>query len=400
MKRLLIILALTCPAKLGFSQTDYRPGYVISNDGDTTRGFVNYREGSKPFETCSFKPSMDEGSLTYQPTDISGYGFENGKFFLSRQISIKGESGKVAFLELIISGRISLYKFDSNYYVEKEDQGLQQLINELKEVTVDGAIFKKHSNRYIGTLKIYVLDCEQMTVRVEETKLSERSLSDLVKAYNQCKGVPSKTFKAKGRLTKAVVGLTGGITFSQINFDASTGYRHLAGNFEVSRTPVIGGFVNVSSRELGERISFQGGVSYFKSTYHNNNVYEIGLLTERNYVTIELQQLKIPIGICYTFPKRNFTPYITLGVSTTFNLNSSSSWVQEAELNNVVETYYMTAITFKKNQFGGWGSIGVLKSITNRLDAFAEVRFEHTDGVSESSSAITNLQILVGIRTK
>jgi hypothetical protein len=407
MKRLIILLAITCIAEFSFSQTDYRNGYVITNAGDTLSGFVDYQEKAKAYKSCDFKVSKGQNTITYEPGSIIGYGFENDKFYQSREVSIKNQPSQVVFLEVIVRGLVSLYKFEQTYFIEKGNDGLQQLINETKEVFIDGKRVLKKTNQHIGTINILVFDCAEIRQRVQKIRLDERALTKLIEDYNQCKGEPSITFKAKKPWTKAVIGVTGGLNISLINFEANPGYEHLAGNFEVSKSPVIGVSFDISSPRLSERISFHGDLLYLTSKYYNYTLYNSSSSVERNYVTIELQQLKVPIGIRYTFPIRKFTPYFNAGISSTIHLNSNSKWVQEVESNSVVNTNESEALEIKSRQLGLWGGCGILKSINSKLNAFIELRYEQTDGITPfsvdsqgSNSKILNFQIQIGIRTK
>jgi hypothetical protein len=230
----------------------------------------------------------------------------------------------------------------------------------------------------------------------------------LVEDYNRCRGEPSTTFKAKKPWTKAIVGVIGGLNVSQLEFKPNVGFEHLTGSFEISKSPMVGISLDILSPRFSERFSFHGNAFYFTSKYYSYTLISSDASTKRNYVTIELQQIKIPIVFRYTFPERNFTPYFNIGISSTVHLNSSSDWIQEVESNNVVETFKNEALSIKKNQLGIWGGLGVIRSINNNLNVFVELRYEQTDGVSQNSiqphadlqSAIANFQVLIGIRTK
>jgi hypothetical protein len=71
---------------------------------------------------------------------------------------------------------------------------------------------------------------------------------------------------------------------------------------------MIGISLDVLSPRFSERISLHGDFLYLTSKYYNYSLFDNGFSAKRDYVTIELQQFKIPIGFRYTFPKRNFTP--------------------------------------------------------------------------------------------
>ncbi len=374
---------------------------------DTVRGLVDYREGSKAYKSCDFKNSKTENALTYKPGDIIGYGFINDKFFESGEVTIKDQSPQIVFLEVIVSGLVSLYKFEDSYFVEKDSDGLQLLINETKEIYVNGRKVLKYTNQHIGTINMLVFDCAEIRERVQKIKLREKELTDLIEDYNRCKGDPSITFKAKKQWTKMTIGMVGGLNISQLNFSENVTYTHLVNDFENSKAPVIGISFDIFSPRLSERISFHSDLLYLSSKFYNYSIYGVTSSSERNYVTIELQQLKIPMGIRYTFPKREFTPYVNVGISTTIHLGSNSKWIQERESNGVVYTNRYEAIPIKNRQVGLWGGLGAIKPINNKLNAFIEVRYEQTDGIipftvdwQDLNSKISNLQVFIGLRIK
>ena len=394
-------------AKIGWSQTDYRDGFIITNARDTLYGLVNYREGAKAYQSCDFKISKSQNAITYEPQNTIGYGFGNDKAFQSREISIKGKPSKVAFLEVIVRGLVSLYKFEDVYFIEKNGTGLQQLINETNEVFIDGKKRIMKTNQYVGTINILLFDCVELRPKIPRIRLSEKALTNLIEDYNRCKGATGITFKAKKAWTKTIIGATGGLNISQLSFPSNPGYEHLAGDFEISKSPTMGVSLDLLSPRISERIAFHGDFLYLSSKYYKYTLNDGGASIERNYVTIELKQVKIPIGIRYTFPRREFTSYFTAGISSTIHVNSSSKRVHEVESNRVVNTNENEALAIKNRQVGLWGGYGLLKSINNKLNAFIEFRYERTDGIAPSSldspgfySRISNLQIFLGIRTK
>jgi hypothetical protein len=407
MKKLILLLIPICITEFCFSQTDFRKGYVITNARDTLFGFIDYREKAKAYSSCDFKVSKGQNTITYEPGSIIGYGFENDKFFQTREISIKNQPSQVVFLEVIVRGFVSLYKFGNIFFIEKADSGLQQLINENKEVTVRGKSGVKKTNQHIGTINMLLFDCVEIRTKIQKVGLDERSLANLVEDYNRCKGVESITFKVKKPWTKAIIGVNAGLNISQLDFNENPGFRYLGGEFENSNSLMLGVSLEILSPRLTERISFHSQILYLTSKYYSFTLYNSSAITERNYVTIELQQLKVPIGIRYTFPRREFTPYFNLGASGTVQLSSSSKWIQEVEANSVVNTYEEEALVIRNRQFGLWAGCGVLKSIHGKLNAFIELRYEQTDGITPFSaeaeglsSKISNLQVFIGIRTK
>lgn len=407
-KKVILLTISFFVAELAFSQTDFRKGYLITNDRDTLFGMVDYREGNRSYYTCDFRNSKDGNAVSYEPADISGYGFENDKFFQSKEVKLKERPSSIVFLEAIVkSDLVSLYEYESTYFIEKEKSGAMPLINETEEVTINGQKALKNSNQHVATLSMLLFDCPEIRGRIQNARLTEKYLSRLVEDYNRFKGKSSTTYKAQKSWARATIGLTTGLNISQLSFKHYVGYEYLTGDFEVSNSPIFGISLNLASPRISERISFRSDVLYLESDYYKYSESTFSTSIKRNYVTIELQSLKIPIGFQYTFPNKKFTPYLNVGISGTKHLSSDSEWIQEVEGIGGKESFTAEALEIKKGQLGIWGGFGITTSISKKLNTFLELRYEHTDGVSQSvihgqkalQSDITNIQLFIGIRS-
>lgn len=407
MKTPILLLFFLCITVLSFAQGSYRQGYVVTNSGDTLSGLVDYREGTQVYRLCDFKSSESQNAITYEPGAIVGYGFKSDKVFESRTISLKNKSPQVVFVEVIVRGIVSLYRFENIYFVEKGSDGLQPLLNETVEDYVDGRWVKRNINGHISTMNRLLFDCVEIRDRLHDFRLVEKELTRLIEDYNRCKGGPSTTFKSKKPWTKATFGAIVGINFSKLNFVSSI-LPPLSGNFAVSKSPVFGISVDVSSPRLSERFAFHSDLLYLTSKYYSYSLFSNSATTERNYVTIEMQQLKLPIGISYAFRGSRLTPYLNMGAAYTLNLRSDPEWIQEIEIeaNGVVSTNRFEAPSIEKNQLGVWAGFGLLRPINDRLSATVELRYERTNGISQGAletplqSNITNFQVSIGIRTR
>src|SRR5690606_24112075 len=106
------------------AQSDFRPGYVITNSFDTIQGFVDYRGEIRSMKVCTFKESMEAPSKEFLPGNIYGYRFNTGKFFVSKEINTK-ELNDTVFVEFLLKGISNLYYYaggDYNaYFLESED---------------------------------------------------------------------------------------------------------------------------------------------------------------------------------------------------------------------------------------------------------------------------------------
>ncbi len=402
MKKIIVLIIVTFFfLQNNFSQNDFREGYIITNKNDTINGFINYREGLRKFKYCDFKEYENQNVISYEPNQIKGYRYLNDKHFISK-VFIKDDLKEKVFFEVLVKGKVTLYKYNGVYYVEKDDDAYHELTNDLIKIYKDDKEYFKYDKRHISTLSYLLSDCTSIKEKINEVKITEKELTELIELYNDCIGEPSITFKENKPWFKTHFGLIIGVNSSKINFSSDyQNLEYITSDFDRSNSIMPGLYFDFISPRINERIAIHVGLFYLNSSYKSSSIIEISNITDRNEVTIELKQLKVPLGLRYTFPEKNFTPYFDLGVSDTFNVDSSSLWVLERERNNVVETFEREALDIGENQFGFWGGIGVKKSISDKLSAFLELRYEQTSGVTLNDmylqDNVMNFQFLIGI---
>lgn len=386
-----------------YSQSDFRDGYIITNANDTIYGEIDYREGSKNFHSCVFKKNLE--ILSYTPNEIKGYRFNGDKAFLSETIEINNER-TIVFLEAIVKGRVSLYKHINSFFIEKGDSFFHKLQSQKKEVVVNGKTFIQETNTHRGILNYVLSDCKKIKPQIRRVRLFEKELTILVEDYNNCFEGSNITYKSDKPWLKSIVGLSGIIDISQLNIESDNSSSDLLNrDFDTSSSLAIGLSIDILSPRLNERISLHGEVFYLNSKYKLFTENK-GFVIDRDEVFIKLEQIKIPLGIRYTFPEKFFAPYFNLGVSSIIHISSDTEWIRETEIDKVVKTYESEAFTVKENQFGIWGGIGVVKSISDKLSGYLELRYEKTDGITQNplviptglKSSITNFYFLIGIR--
>jgi hypothetical protein len=94
MKYFYLLLFIVLPS-IVLAQSNYHEGYILKTNGDTVKGFVNYREWERSPKTIDFKPNINDAKATaYDAIAIKGFG-------------IYGEERYVAYL-----GRVTTAKTD------------------------------------------------------------------------------------------------------------------------------------------------------------------------------------------------------------------------------------------------------------------------------------------------
>jgi hypothetical protein len=394
---------------LSFSQEKSRPGYIIQTGGDTLRGFVDWREGMRVSKACHFTADPKQNPAVFGPMDVKGYGLVNGKAFQSARITEKDGAAKVVFLEVKVAGEVSLYKHDHSFFVQKAGDSLKMISNDKSEKLMNGKLVMRYSNQHIAVLSTMLFDCVALRERTLNVPFVERHITDLIVDYNICRGAKSVAPNSSKPWVKAMLGLTAGLHMSALEVQSGAfSNAHLSGNYDLTKTPFVGVSFDVLSPRLSERLSFHGSLLYMRPTYRLDKIMRFSLSTHTNEVRIVSNQLKIPVGMRYTFAGEKVAPYFNFGISATLNFGFSSTWQQHIKYTTSAEDNRYTDVwEMRTSQLGYWGGLGVVVALNKKLGAFIEVRYEQTESLgnfhaiaSGLHSEVKNVQIIFGIRKK
>ena len=112
----LLVLFITMTAS---AQVNPKQGYIITNEGDTIHGIIDYRSDARNARECHFMAAGSQEYKVYAPADIKGYRFaEDGIYYVTRTFKVDGQE-KTFFAEYLLRGGVSLYRHkenDTDYY--------------------------------------------------------------------------------------------------------------------------------------------------------------------------------------------------------------------------------------------------------------------------------------------
>lgn len=361
-----LILMLIIGKSLG--QQDFREGFVITLDGDTLSGWVEYRSNQKNYQSCMFRG--EAGMVPYAPDQILGFGYEGDKRFSAQVVD-------GVFVEVLITGPISLYKLRDQYYVHK-DTSLFALKSVLKQVERDGKVADVETSNWRGVLMLLTIDClSEARQLVEDLTFREKSLTRLVIKYNRCQGADYAESKADRPWTEVDWYVTSGMVGSHIRMTSGElSLPHLRDTYH-SLDPFVGVGFSLSSPRIWERGSLEGEVHYFRPIFSSLN--EINRWHTEYYETIiDLQILSVPLSVKYKFPLKPFDVFLQGGMTFDLHLGSYTLVRHELVMDNVVwtspESQAFDLLPFDIFQLSGWGGIGVQKSF-QRVKAGVTMRY-------------------------
>jgi hypothetical protein len=387
MKRsILMIILLGGLVFSGFSQRDWQQGYVVSNNGDTIYGLIDYRDSRSNSFICRFRADQKADEVLYTPADINSYRLlPNGKYFVSRQIEepVKEQ----VFLEFMLKGPLNLYHYKnmegSRYFVEKEST-LYELKNtretvEIKNNNNQVSVMQRDKKEFIGILYMLMQDAN-LRSQINKSELTPKSLISISEKYQQqvCPDEECIIYEMNPFPLKFNWGVYGGLFYNNLLFggNITSDYRlgeQLGLRLEIENLIIWSEKVTIILDAGIQRYSHYqlSPTSYvFKQlTYNNEDYYLSKYLDNTLNVDMRTIVLNLPISVRYNFKTKYNAPYIGIGILNKIVLHQNDnfyySWFNN-RYDRSIPTY-------------NWGFVGTLGTkipLKPGHNVFAEICYE------------------------
>ena len=299
MKRFFIsLLTLTLGCVCATAQVNLREGIVITLQGDTLHGDIDYRTDAINAEKCVFIANGETQYKTYLPGEIQGYRFkDNGRYYVSKVIgenSVTGEK-ESAFLEFVVKGTLSFYYMDAlvtNYYFLEDENGKMAKFSTVDELA-QPVVRRQQLNDAFGMIH----QSERAQKLLWGTQTNKKNIKLLTLRYNKdvCPDGQCEVFEYRQKkLPKADrstrVTIKGG--YSPVLFRLSNradSKSTLCNGFRIS------GGADFYLPRLYPGLFVQGYVDYAQA--HSDNLTKVhSLYKEYNY-----KELSLKVGLGYEF---------------------------------------------------------------------------------------------------
>lgn len=336
MKRFLIALftfALNCP----LIAQKLSSGFIVTLEKDTIKGFLMDGTDGELSSKITFKMTK-QGSdkIEYQPSDLLGFGFDNGRIF--RRFSItktptKGDSIFV-FAKKILEGKISLY----SYSKLKGDHPDIFLVNNYSSRTVhlsepekvsmtdeSGMLRSAASLKHLGLISIAKGDSVVNSANAKKFKYNLKAIrNDILKYDETFKNFPVSKYQPQ---IDYFYNLSAGIPFNS-----------------PSPTDVAFGvafYRNKYFPEKSRKLSFISGISY-KYFYNKTTIPSS---VQYSNETFRQQFLSlIPIGVNFQSDSKVIKPYFYFGAGIGFLLETNQHIDNYGDKGNKNEFYLFPAL--------------------------------------------------------
>jgi hypothetical protein len=365
------------------AQSDFRSGYIVTNNNDTLYGLIDYKGSSANKHECLFKENKKAKQQKYTPDEIAAYRFTDSKYYVSRLINT-GEKEEPVFLEYLINGIVNIYSYrdlnGEHYFIEKDKGKIVNLKEESKEVIVGLTSYLKETKEYRGVLKYLLKDSPTISSEIDQTNLNHKSLIKLASDYHtqMCSDRSCIIYERKPTKIKFEFGPLIGYNVESLaasNKTFNQYYYFKNSKFTTACFPAFGFFAKANIPFINERlfVQYEGTFSNYSSgSVAPVNVYD-NIYEE---FTIKRQAYHQTFMFRYEFSTGKIRPVLQLGLfentyrndsycTESLHFNDGSTSV------NDVKSLYPSTIT----DYGLSLGAGFSTKILNR-NAYVDVRYQ------------------------
>lgn len=397
MKYISIFVILLCLTITANAQSNYIKGYIITNNNDTIRGFIDFRTDKINSSVCKFKLSEEADEQMFHPDDILGYMLINEvKYYVSRTITLNNNKEKV-FLEYLVQGIKDLYYYpkDLGYYFFEDENGKMISVTKEADKIVDNKY--KTDNKYKGLLSYIFRDCNSVTKNIERSTFERSTMIELTKKYHQQMCAPGQeciVFENDYKKTflKFDFAFYGGLQIMDFKFRDSEPAEFNPNKY---LSPVIGGEACISSPRLMKSLSMVLDASLSKIE-GKKDLFKENSDFESHYQKYQFDGLISTFGLelKYTYPEGLFRPTAEAGLCYSLFLNSSNSFYNETRLvgrleKETKENHFLLPNSFTGYKFG----VGFDYQLNKKHTLFCRI---HYNKMLDTAANINVVQVRFG----
>ncbi|MDO3627918.1 hypothetical protein [Mucilaginibacter sp. BT774] len=414
MKRLVPFFLLIIHVSV-FAQSNYRPGYVVQSNGDTLKGFINYREWDRCPESIDFKfnPS-DKQPSQFTPVNSKGFrvnGLDayltyNGPLSLNEtdlhnlpdHLDTTKRQGTVFLKQLVTGKYITLYYHNDEikirFFIAEGNNPPIELMY-YKYYTEAGGI--NHLDIYKGQLSLLISKLypgnARLTRRVESTNYE---LSQLESLANEINGNKPGSNRSASRFFFGVAFNSTRVQINNVNYiDNPQSLTYLSPKINAGID--VFGNKNVQKYILRTELSF----SYIKPrfNYSEDPHFNIKTISDIGYSFDQYTITATPQLLVNLYNKTNFKFYLDGGIG--LNCSAYSNQVLNIKYTNAFNTVTTssTADPYKLQSF--WLTYPVqIGAVFNKVEVHLTyiAKTDYAPGAGSGKTQVTNQAINVGLK--
>jgi hypothetical protein len=275
------------------AQRDFRPGYIISYNNDTTFGRINYKGELFMSRECEFRDTISENVNLFLPDDILAYRFIDGKYYVSREVD-----GSKVFMEFLINGEINIYswrhKYGDHFFIEDDSTSLTEIPFEEGIRYIDDKPVFFESTKHTGVLLYFMKDAPELESRIKSIKKpDQKNLIKLAEDYHNIVCQDEECIIYEANKSPVFIELLFEAGYLNMNFDKVTDVLKQENHIDLNLVLYIG------MPRVNENLYFKTGIQYK------------GVIADS--VDVKYNVFTFPFAMEYRFQKRKFQPTLGFG---------------------------------------------------------------------------------------
>ncbi len=333
-----VLFVMVCLYLRLSAQQNFISGYVITHEGDTLRGHIDYQQWTNSPAEFGFKPFGSDEIKILKPTDLQYFYVEKpNELYGSVTTTITSRSSKYAtlsssevilfsgFARVLLEGHVSLYMIrfkNLTYYILRlPDNSFKELTLKRIAVTQNGITSIRDFHVYRNYLKEFEKDCESLAGLSERLKYSEKDFILFVSNYNNCH---SANYVVVSTLQKKIVA-TKGIMLSVNNsqYVISDSYSEVGAGQKVKGYGFTAGVSLLAGYPHGRWGLSVDFLYKFLRLENNVNFYKVFAQYE-GFNKFNMDLLKLTAQVRHTSVSGKVRPYIGGGITASVPLRSEA----------------------------------------------------------------------------
>jgi len=192
MKKTILLTFFLLQGVFIFAQGNFKPGFVITNSGDTLRGWIDYRTPEMNSRICRFKANLEDAEIqSFAPGEITGFRIpEEGKFYVTRTIEIRAGQPQTVFLEFLVKGMLNLFFFpyersELNFFIFEDRLGNMTYTTQQSGIIEnERGRFSREDNRFREIIAHNFQEFKSVQQEVQNMNFDRRSMINFAVNYH------------------------------------------------------------------------------------------------------------------------------------------------------------------------------------------------------------------------
>jgi|GEM_PF-316895 len=380
------------------AQRNFRPGYVVTLRGDTTKGFIDYKEWNQNPRDITFKTTEQAATQQYLPTQVTAFGlngFDSYRTYtgpvttgavdladLSSGIDSSYVNDNI-FLRIITGGKnITLYSYNdkikTRFFIAEGNASPAELrryvfMNTQANRTVE---FNYFTQQLLTLAMKYTPNNAALYARINKTPYKLADLKAVVLQLNNNTDNYSANKSATGGGSEFFFGA--GVNMASATFFGTERFGYIENIFtatshDQSVSPAIAVGMNFYANKNVKKLFFRGELNFttnkISATYKGSYVDYNNKIDRAEELTFNQANISFVPQIGYNIYNTNsFKFYLAAGLQLNFSSFSNTHYYGKNTLNGKPDGEQDKRILYRKMTTSVTAKTGV--TLANKFDIY------------------------------